>query len=216
VAEGDTASALTAWLRPLANLARSHPLRALGVAAAGGLTALGSICVFQFTAYFAMTVHGWLPAQFSAMVILGGGIGIIGNVVAGRLGDRIGRRIVGFGLTTIFPLVAVIFYHGPGWSLPLAWIMLVFCATGGDLVIRALSTELFPTSQRGTSAGWLAMVQTLGSAAGLGLLGLGTNKSADIARMTSLLAFTVLLGGLCLLALPETHRRELEAISADR
>ena len=56
------------------------------------------------------------------MFIFGGAVGIIGNVFAGRLGDAIGRRWVGFGMLALFPLFAWIFYHGPSWSLPLAWI----------------------------------------------------------------------------------------------
>jgi len=207
------ASPLADWLQLLASLARTHPLRAGALAMAGGLGALGSISVFQFTAYFTLQVHAWSPAQYSAMVIFGGGIGIIGNIAAGRLGDRIGRRYVGLVFLGLFPFCAALFYHGPGWSVPIAFVLLVFCATAGEVVVRAFSTELFPTSHRGTSSGWLALVQTLGVAAGLGLLGLGTHHPGDIARMTSLLAFVTLIGGFFLLLLPETSRRELEVIS---
>jgi hypothetical protein len=96
-----------------------------------------------------------------------------------------------------------------------AWICLVFCETGGWVIVRAFSTELFPTSHRGTSAGWLAFVQTLGWGAGLAIVGAGTSAGGDLARLTSLLSLVVLFGGLMLLALPETRQRELEAISAD-
>ena len=105
--------------------------------------------------------------------------------------------------------------NGPSWCLPFAWVGLVFCAAAGQVIVRALSTELFPTSQRGTAAGWLSLVETLGAAVGLGLLGLGSETPADIARMTSLLAVCVAIAGLSLLFLPETNRRELEAISHD-
>jgi putative MFS transporter len=210
-----TLSVLAGWLRPLVAFARTHPSRALWVAIAGGLAAFGSISVFQFTAYHALHIHGWKPAQFAVMVICGGAVGIIGNVVAGRLGDRIGRRVVGLIFLGLFPFAAGLYYQGPGWTLPIGFAGLVFCITAGHIVIRALSTELFPTSQRGTSAGWLAMVDTLGAAAGLAVLGMGTQVEGQIGHMTSLLAFTALLAGLSLLMLPETKQRELEAISAD-
>jgi putative MFS transporter len=208
-------SGASAWLRPLLRFVSRYPARALGVAAAGGLGTLGSISVFQFTAYFALKAHGWQPAHFSAMVVIGGGIGIMGHVASGRLGDIIGRRRTGLMFLSAFPAFAWLFYNGPGWSLPLAWILMVFCAAAGQVIIRAMTAELFPTSQRGTAAGWLSLVETLGGAAGLGIVGLGTNEPGDIARMISWLAWAVLLSGLSLLALPETTQKELEAISAE-
>jgi putative MFS transporter len=135
--------------------------------------------------------------------------------VAGRLGDRLGRRLVGAVFLGVFPLFATIFYLGPsGWIVPVAWILFVFCGSAGDVIVRALSTELFPTSHRGTSAGWLLLVEAIGWALGLGLVGVGTRAPGDLARVTSGLSVLVLVGGLALLALPETRRRELEAISA--
>lgn len=209
------AGGLAGWYRPMASLARAYPGRALGVAAAGGLMAVGESAVFQFTGYFTLTVHQWSPGQFSLMFILGGGVGIIGNVVAGRLGDRIGRRTIGFVSLALFPLFAWLFYHGPGWSLPISWTLFVFCNTAGGVVVRAFSTELFPTSFRGTSAAWLSLVQAIGWSAGLALVGLGTYAPGDIARMTSLVSLVVLGAAFALLALPETYRQELEAISYD-
>jgi putative MFS transporter len=209
------AGIVAGWYRPLASLARAYPGRALGIAAAGGLMAVGESAVFQFTGYFTLTVHQWSPAQFSLMFIVGGAVGIIGNVVAGRLGDRVGRRTIGFVALGLFPLFAWLFYHGPGWSLPISWTLFVFCNTAGGAVVRALSTELFPTSYRGTSAAWLSFMQAIGWSLGVALVGLGTYAPGDIARMTSFVALTVLGAALALLALPETYRQELEAISHD-
>lgn len=211
----DHQGGLAGWYRPLVRLARTYPGRALGVAAAGGLMAVGESAVFQFTGYFTLTVHQWSPAQFSMMFILGGAVGIIGNVVAGRLGDRIGRRTIGCVFLSLFPLFAWMFYHGPGWSLPISWTLFVFCNTAGGVVVRAFSTELFPTSYRGTSAAWLSLMQAIGWSLGLVLVGLGTSGAGDIARMTSLISLVVLGAAVALLALPETYRQELETISHD-
>jgi MFS family permease len=203
------------WLGPLVLLARTHPARALAVAGVAGLLGVGEAAAFQFSAYYALTAHGWTPAHYSAMVLTGGGVGIVGNVVAGTLGDRVGRRWVGATFLVIFPVFVNIFYRGPGWALPLAFAGFVFCNTAGGVIVRALSTELFPTSHRGTSAGWVALVWTLGWAAGLGLVGLGTRAPEDIARLTSLLSASTLVAGLLLLVLPETNRRELEVLSME-
>jgi putative MFS transporter len=212
-AKGHADEGLAAWYGPLIRLARTHPMRAFGIAVVGGLFSIGEVSVFQFSGYFALTHHGWTPAQFSLMFIFGGAVGIIGNVFAGRLGDSIGRRWVGFVMLALFPLFAWIFYHGPSWSLPLAWIAFVFCNTASGVIIRALSTELFPTSHRGTAAAWLALVQTLGWAIGLAIVGAGTTAPGDIARMTGFTSLAVLAAAFAVLFLPETRQRELEEIS---
>jgi hypothetical protein len=59
------------------------------------------------------------------------------------------------------------------------------------------------------------LVQTVGWAAGLWVVGIGTRSGAAIAEMTTWLSMGVLVGGLLLLTLPETKRRELETISHD-
>jgi AAHS family 4-hydroxybenzoate transporter-like MFS transporter len=214
-AAGPSGDGLAGWYRPFLRLARTYPGRALGIAAAGGLMAVGESAVFQFSGYFTLTVHQWSPADFSLMFILGGAIGIVGNVVAGRIGDRIGRRTVGFVFLALFPPCTWLFYYGPGWVLPIAWAAFVFCNTAGGVIVKALATELFPTSHRGTAMAWLALVQSIGWAAGLALVGAGTYAAGDIARMTSLIAIAVFGAAVALLALPETFRLELEAISHD-
>lgn len=212
IALGDDAGPLAGWYRPLLNLARAYPGRALGIALVGGLMAVGEAAVFQFTAYFVLTEHGWSPGEFALMFILGGAVGIIGNIVAGRIGDRVGRRVVGFVFLALFPVFAWAFYHGPGWLLPIAWSLFVFCNTAGGVVVRAFSTELFPTSYRGTSAAWLSLIQTLGWALGLALVSL---VGGEIATATSWISTIVLVSACALLALPETYQQELEAISRD-
>lgn len=212
---GATAGGFEAWAKPVIGLARMYPSRALGIAIVGLLFSIGEASVFQFTGYFTQTIHGWTPGEFSLMFILGGAVGIIGNVAAGRLGDRIGRKVIGFAFLALFPLFAILFYHGPGWSLPIAWAAFVFCNTAGGVVVRALSTELFPTSHRGTAAAWLSVVQTIGWAAGLAIVGAGTYDPGDIAAMTSRISLVVLVSAFMLLLLPETYRQELESISAD-
>lgn len=210
VARGEGAG-LAGWYLPLLRLASLYPGRALGIAAVGGLMAVGEAAVFQFTAYFVLTVHGWSPGDFALMFIVGGGVGIIGNIVAGRIGDRVGRRIVGFVFLALFPLFAWLFYHGPGWVLPIAWVLFVFCNTAGGVIVRAFSTELFPTSYRGTSAAWLSLVQTVGWAVGLALVSFGS----DIATSTGWISMVVLIAACALLTLPETYQQELEEISHD-
>ena len=70
--------------------------------------------------------------------------------------------------------------------------------------------------RRRASAGWLQLAEAAGRSGGLFLVGAGTTRAIEITSMISGVAFASLLAGLVLLVLPETGRRELEEISADR
>jgi putative MFS transporter len=212
---GDAREPWFGWLRPLAAVVRRQPRRALCVGIAGFALALGGISVFQFASYFLQTVHGWEPWQYSTMLFVGGGIGIVGNVVAGKLGDRFGRRAVGFAALALYPVAAIAFYQGPEWALGACFAMIVFTSNAGDVVIRAFSTELFPTSQRGSSAGLLTLLQTVGFITGLTLVGSGTESAGDLPGWIAAASLSVLLAALCVLLLPESKGRELETLSSE-
>ncbi len=197
----------TGWWDPIAGLLRSHPRRALVVGLIGALASAGHGVGFSFAAYYVQADHGWAPGQFTAMAMVAGMAGIIGHPFAGRFADRRGRRPVGFLLFAIYPFLAVAFYHGPGWALPFLWIPLIFTLTGGITIARALSTELFPTSHRGTSAGWLQLADALGAAAGLFLVSWGTAAGSSNTPMISWVVFATLGAGLLVLTLPESSRR---------
>lgn len=201
-----------AWLHPLRDLASRHPARALAVGATGFLPGLGVVAAFQFTGYFTQTVHQWTPAQYSLMIVAGGIIGIAGSVLAGRMADLIGRRRVGFVLLSLFPVFVALFYQGPAWVVPLAWIAFLFCSAGGRIILRALSAELFPTEHRGTASGAFSVLETVGAAIGLWLVGIVTRETGDIGTAASLMACAVFVAATMVLALPETRGRELEEI----
>jgi putative MFS transporter len=215
-AEGQTLSGLAGWWRPMWSLLRAYPGRAAGIGLIAAFAAAGHSSVYNFSSYFVQSVHGWSPGNYTVMMLVSGLVGIIGYPYAGRLADRSGRRRAGFALFAGFPLLALVFYQGPGWALPLVWVPIIFALTGGNTITRALGGELFPTSYRGTSAGWLQLAESAGRSGGLFLVSAGTTRAIDLTSMISAVAFATLLAGAVLLALPETGRRELEEISADR
>jgi putative MFS transporter len=202
-----------AWLRPLVALARTHPGRALLVGLAGFSLAAGAISVFQFTSKFVREQHGWEPWQYALMIFVAGGIGIGGNVVAGWLGDRIGRRIVGFAALVLYPAAGIGLYQGPEVTIAVCFALVVFLSNAGEVVIRAFASELFPTGQRGASAGWLTLLQTFGYVGGLLLVGRIAGTGVETPLAISFVALSVLVGALCLLLLPESRGRELETLS---
>jgi putative MFS transporter len=196
----------------MTGFARLHPGRVLAISTAAFVGAVGSISVFQFTSVFVRQYHGWPPWQFATMTVVGGAFGIVGNIVAGRLGDRFGRRRVGAVSGVCFPVFATLFYQAPGWALPFAWIGFVFCAGAKATMLRAFATELFPTALRGSAMGVAEVLGTLGAATGLFVLGLGTQQAGNLADMASLLSVAVAFAGVVMLVLPETRGRELEAL----
>lgn len=204
------------WWAPLRSFLLTHPMRAAGMALVASLAALGHVVVISFAGYYVLQYHQWAAWELSLMVICAGAIAVVGNVVAGRLADRAGRRWVGLVFLAAFPPCAWLFYHGPGWSLPVLWGMLVFAIMGGNVIIRALSSELFPTSHRGTSTGVLALMETLGAALGLLLLGLLQQQEGDLIQWIPVISLGPLLAGCLLLAFPETRLQELESISSGR
>jgi MFS family permease len=207
---------LGGWLRPLASLVRAYPARSLGIGAIGLLVSAGQTTGFSFAAFHAQAVHGWSPGQYSIMAIAAGTVGIVGHPWAGRVADRRGRRSVGFALFAVFPLLALAFYLGPGWLLPFVWVPLVFSLTGTSTIERAVGSELFPTSYRGTASGWLQLSEAVGRSAGLSLVAWGTPAGGSNVPMICLVVFASLLAALVLLLLPETGSRELEEVSAER
>ncbi|MGH0036645.1 MAG: MFS transporter [Myxococcota bacterium] len=208
-----TGSWLLGWWRPFATLAKRYPGRSLALASIGSLAAAGHGMAHQLVGDFVLTDHGFTKGQYSTMVILGGAVGIIGNTAVGRFADRLGRRVVGFLILGLFPVFACAFYNVPTFWIPAVWIPMVFVTTGGNTVVRALSTELFPTSSRGTASGSLSLFETLGAASGLAAVSLLTAEGASYAPAASVIVFLTLIAGGVALMVPETARRELEDIS---
>jgi MFS family permease len=136
-------------------------------------------------------------------------------LVAGNLGDRYGRRVVGFAALAFYPIAAIVFYQGPPWLLAVSFALIVFTSSAADVVIGAFTAELFPTSQRGASSALLTLVRTFGWIAGLLLVSGGMSRDADLPRVISGLSLIVAIAAFCVLLLPETGRRELETLSQD-
>ena len=161
---------------------------------------------------FIQTDRGWSPGQLSTLIIAGGGIGIAGTTLSGRLADRIGRRRVGAMLFALFPVGAFIVYSaGSGLMIP-GFVLLVFVTTGANTILRAFSTELFPTSARGTASGLFTLVGSVGAASGLYLVTQLTSAGESVAFGVRVVAVLALIAAVLAWLLPETARRELDDI----
>ncbi len=209
-------SSLRDRLQPVIHLVRMYPRR-MGVLAV-------AIAPFDFVVATAFTfmpktlqeVHGYTPGNVTLLFLTAGGVGILGNVYAGLLGDRFGRKPVMCAGMVLNALAIVGFYNASGWILPPLWVLAVFTITGVGVLFKALGSELFPTSYRSTASGMRAVVGTLGGVAGLSIEGplytwLGSHAMAITAMAPVLILPPILIATL----LPETAGRELEDISPE-
>lgn len=204
-----------AAIAPMRELFTLQPRRASALGLCGILVAGGTLPTIQFSGYYTQTKLAWEPAQYSAMMLVAGGLGIAGNVIAGRLGDRYGRRIVGAVLLATFPLTSFAFFHGDSTTVVIAWVPLVFCLMGGRVILRAFASELFATAQRGAASGVFSVAEMVGAILGLLLVhAYGTPSIAEIGRVVPAVALLNVACALIVLTFPETNQRELEDFSA--
>ncbi len=212
-AETMEGSVLLGWWRPLVGLVTEYPWRLLAVGLIGGLHAGGQSTAFSYAAYFVQNEHGWSPGAYSLMAIVAGTFGILGHPWTGRIADARGRRVVGFTLMAAFPCFAFLFYLGPAFLLPFAWIPLIFSLTGSITICRALATELFPTSLRGSASGFLQLAEASGRVGGFAIVGWGVPAGGSSVPWVLGVSLLSLVAAFVILGVPETGRRELEDIS---
>ena len=212
--EGPTSN-LLGWAQPIRDLFTTYPQRMVGVTLACFIYAASELAVMQFVPYFILEEHGWEPWQYSALILLGGLIPLWANVAAGRLGDRFGRRPVGMAVMSMLPLGAICFFHVSSDLLAIFWIILSFGSVAANVMLRAIVTESFPTSQRSTAAGWMTLTGTVGAALGLWSISWGQSMGFTLPTIESIVSCFAIIAGLALFLLPETRGLELEEISDD-
>jgi putative MFS transporter len=201
------------FLQPMLELLGHYPARSFAVAAMALSFAIGAGPAFGLLSDFVQTTHEWTPRSYSLMAIIAGAVGIIGNPAMGWAADRVGRRPVAMIAFGIFPFVALAIYFGPSAGIPAFWIPFVFILTGSSVLMRVISSELFPTSSRNTALGWQTLCETLGGAIGFALVGSFTAENASIAPAIVAVSALTVLGVVVVWMLPETAGLELESTS---
>ncbi len=203
-------------LRPIFDLIRMYPGRLVAVVAVVFLLELAETPAGFFGPKYLQEVHGWTPATIGLLTLGGGALGIVGNTAAGRWSDRGGRRRV----TILFILAQVVFtllyYSAFGPILVPLWIVMIFAALGANVTLKALGTEMFPTSYRSTAAGFRVAIGTIGGSLGLLLETVlyGIFGSHWLAICT--LAAMALIGPVLIHCFyPETSGRNLDEISPE-
>jgi putative MFS transporter len=148
----------------------------------------------NFMSKYLQSSHGYSPGEVSVLFVVAGVFAIFGNVVAGKVSDTIGRRP-----TLAFGIVAncaafLAFYNSSSLLLPLAWIAALFSFFVVDVVITAVTGELFPTSCRSTAASLRVIFAVVAGAIGLAAEGVLYTYFGSHAAALSLLTLSSLLG----------------------
>jgi MFS family permease len=213
-ASGEVAQSI---FEALTALFSSYPARISMVLAVWFLFALGLAPAGAFLPKFLQEIHDWSPGQVSSLYVFGGALGIVGNVVAGRVSDSFGRRTMGIAFLFAAPVGSLALYSvGDGRGVVACWIGWLFCDQAATTIMNAFGTELFPTSQRAAAGSALLVARYGGGAIGLwfeGLLYGVTGGHWNAIRYLIIAGFAAAL--VMLIFFPETAGRELEAIAPE-
>jgi MFS family permease len=216
-------------LVPLKALFSAYPGRLIMLMSCSFLGNMGGNPQGFFFSKYLQEAHGWTPGNVSSLYFMGGALGIMGSIIAGRLSDRFGRRTMG---ATFYVLAAALAfwlyssYSSARITLPLLhtsfsavipiWIFQVFFDVASSTIGAAYGAELFPTSYRSTAGSVLAVTGTTGGALGFfieGLLYRSTGSHWTAIRYLTLVWLAVPV--MMILFFPETAGLELEAISPE-
>jgi MFS transporter, SHS family, lactate transporter len=163
-----------------------------------------------FMSKYLQETHHYGPREVSLLFLLAGSFAILGNAAAGRASDYVGRRPTLIGGLILNCFATITFYNSGGIFLQLSWIAMLFSFFAVEVIVNAMSGELFPTRCRSTASTLRAICGTFAAVAGLALEGslfnaLGSHAAAlSILCLSSLLAIPVVI-----LMLQETSATEL-------
>lgn len=206
-----------AFGQPLRNLARMYPGRMVALGAALLPFAFVTETAMTFTSKYLQQMHGYRPADVAAMYLTVGVLALAGNLIAGTLGDRVGRKRVLVLALLANAISVALFYNLSGWALPLLWGIMAMTVTMVLVLFAALGSELFPTSYRSTASGVRAVVATAGAAGGLWLEGvLFASTGSHAGAITAMLVVAPVAPLIVGVLVPETANRELEDIAPER
>lgn len=164
----------------------------------------------MFLFYFGESVEGLSSGTMAVAVLAAGPTGLVGLFVGRWAADTVGRRITSFVTLAAVAGAAVVTYSlGPPGVIG-GYLLAVLVASAYAPAAGAISAELFPTSVRGTVAGWLTASGVLGAVAGLLIFGVLVDLFGGFAAASAAIATPVALTSVLYLRLPETKGLELE------
>ncbi len=163
------------------------------------------------------------PGAASALMLVGGGVGMLGFPLAARNCERYGRIPTIFVAALMTSLGALAFYWGPPahFGLRLLWIGVTYCCftaglSAGQVGGNSLATELFPTAIRGAMMGWFALIGAVAAVSAQTLIAILAARLGGLSIVVGYLTLLAIPNAIIVaLFLPETRGLSLEAAAME-
>jgi len=209
-------SRVAAALEQTKRMAQEYPGRLTGILVAAAAFGFAVWPAEFLWPKYLQSGFGFKPYETTMLIIPGGLVAVVFNILVGRISDRVGRRIMAVAGCAMAMLGFAAFYSGLHLPyLPLSWI---FAFTGfliADALIAGLSAELVPTAYRATVSGLRYLTAILSGAVSLALEGPLYNVFHTHGLAVLVLMSVMPIAMIALLTLPEPAGRSLEEISAE-
>lgn len=180
----------------------------LAVIAFASALVTGPANTFLFV--YAENVLDTSAALTGVLVVAAAPVGLLGLVVGRALSDSIGRRpTAALGLTALAGS-GILAYSGSVPALVTGYLAGIFTGSAYATPGIALGTELFPTSQRSSVAGWLVLAGVLGATAGLLVAGAIADATESFGTAMVTVCAPAAAAAVLFAFLPETRGKELE------
>ncbi len=168
-------------------------------------------------------IVGSAPGAASAMMLIGGGVGMLGFPLGARGCERYGRIPTIFVSSLMTGLGALAFYWGPPAHLPLSWLWIevTYCCftaglSAGQVGGNSLGTELFPTAIRGAMMGWYSLIGAAAAITGQTLIAVLAARVGGLSIVVGYLSLLAIPNAIIVaLLLPETRGLSLEAAAME-
>lgn len=180
-----------------------HRSRAVPLLACAFLSVMAIAAADAWSYYHAVSVVGLSAAMGSAVILMGGALGLAGFPLGAWACERHGRIPTVAVSWLVHGAAVLLFYGGSGMGLGaphplglgLAFFGMSLSFNAALVGFRAATTELFPTALRGTAMGWTAFLGAWGAVA----------AQATVAAVAPHVGgLSVVVAGLALLAVPSS------------
>lgn len=164
----------------------------------------------MFLFYYGESVQGLASSTMALAVIAAGPTGLLGLTLGRWSADSLGRRITCSATLAGVAAAAVVTYNLGAAGVIGGYLFAILVASAYTPASGALSAELFPTSVRGTVAGWLTGTGVLGAVAGIAAFGVLVDAFEGFGPAAVAIAAPVAAVSFLYMRLPETKGLELE------
>ncbi|HVM13692.1 MAG TPA: MFS transporter [Egibacteraceae bacterium] len=155
------------------------------------------------------SILGMSSEAMAAIFVAAAPTGLLGLVVGRWAADRFGRRISAGIAMSATAAAGIVTYGGAPLGLAVGYVAGIVAGAAYAPAAGALDAELFPTSQRGTAAGWITASNIVGAVLGLVAFGLLVDAYEAFPPAAVTIAVPVILLAALYTRVPETRGMEL-------